>query len=274
MTTNMDDINNNPITGEEIAALVIGGQEINKQLAATLAEQFKSYLTDKAKQDGVAQAELINIQTKAFQEVKNMLSARDKEIAELKKFIQKNSHTTVTISYSTANALQWKKEISSTIETIRLRLNISRPETYGKVYDRIKEKYGTDVRALHEMNKDNYESIISMCAFNDGLRAKFDSSLNDIYTPVRYEYADAMKMPENIRRDCLTIAPNKPVNVTFKKILKKMGEVSSIDINAYIFKNTSTTKYARCTKSYFVNNDDILFAVYKRAVAELMNSEV
>lgn len=267
MTINMDDINNNPITGEEIAALVIGGQEINKQLAANLAEQFKSYLTDKAKQDGVAQAELINIQTKAFQEVKE-------EMAELKMLVQKNSRPTVTISYSTANALQWKKEISNTIETIRLRLNISRPEAYGKVYDRIKEKYGTDVRALHEMNKDSYESIISMCAFNDGLRAKFDSSLNDIYTSVRYEYADAMKMPENIRRDCLAIAPNKPVNVTFKKILKKMGEVSSIDINAYIFKNTSTTKYARCTKSYFVSKDSILFAAYKRAVAELMNSEV
>lgn len=274
MTINMDDINNNPITGEEIAGLIVVSQELNKQLAATLEKNIGNYFKDKAKQDGIVQAELINIQKNGFQEIKNMLLERDKEIDALKTRIKQNSRSTVTISYSASNASQWRKRISGTIEAIRLKLNLDRPEVYGMVYDRIKEKYGTDVRALFEANKNDYETIISMCSLNDGLRAKFDSSLNDIYDPVKYESADAMRMPENIRRDCLALAPDKDPRSTFRKILKKMKEITSIDLDVYIRKNSIGMRCTRFTKSYFVNKDDILFAVYKRAVAELMNSEV
>lgn len=155
--------------------------------------------------------------------------------------------------------------------------------TFAKKIDdylttRLKEQAATSVEIINNQSK-------AMRKFEDTLAAQSRTieKLESIVSNMNYSTGNyynntecyvVLRMPENIRMDCITISPNKDPRATFREILKKMKEISSIDIDAYILKNSSGMKYARFSKSYFVSKDEILSAIYNKAVAELMNSEV
>lgn len=186
MAINMENVVNKPVTNEELAGLIIGGNGTNSQMMASFISKFDNFLTSLAKEQGAASAELINSQNKSLKKIEDTLTEQSRTIEKLEGIIN----------------------------------NMTYP--------------GNNYRKL------------------DGC----------------YE---VLCMPDEIRRDCIALAPTKSPKVTFREILKKMQEISCMDIDAYILKNSHAIRYANFAKSYFVSKDELLFSVYKQAVKVMMD---
>lgn len=186
MATDIMAITREPLTNDEIAGLIIGGNGANAQMLTAFIQKFENYITATLKEQAATSAEIINNQSLAMRKLEDSLTAQSQTIEKLENII-------TNMNYSTGNFLHGECHL-------------------------------------------------------------------------------VQRMPERIRMDCIALAPNKSPRVTFRRILKKMNEISSIDIDAYILKNSCIMKYANFAKSYFISKDDILFAVYKKAVEELKNN--
>lgn len=270
-------------------ALVEQNKQLAQQNQELINQNKKMYKNLANKLNRVAKA--VDKQTeanaKAAEEYSTLVHRLDERFIEVP-----NSGTTA----------KWKNDAWAAARQIAVKIGKPTQAIWGQAYKKMKDNYNVDVDVLFAARKDPVRDAtrLKMCMNNEQLAATLEKALVDMWNEANEEGAaspqpspqgaaanvannqkprkanvykgewyNALHIPADIRNTCKELYPNFSDIQAFRKVFRKMKDISALDINEYIERNRSLIKYKYFTHSYFISKDAVLKALFDRAVEEL-----